>query len=241
MTTQSTRAAALTSILPVALVAWLRDAGRIQASLRRIQGAAQNTRSVTLPLAEARQAVVSTFIKDGFNITQAHSDLVTATRTIKESKDEELSYVVSATAAIAASGDGHTLVALSVDQQTVLHRATHDWFHLLWVVPLFPYATEYQTVVRSESTVDDPKFYGSFFSELDRVAASVKAESGAEFPDALQTLACASGISHTMNATWHACARSSRLQRRQVQGPPPRLPPELARTTARSGQGLEPV
>jgi hypothetical protein len=165
---------------------WLRDARRIQASLRRIQGAAQNTRSVTLPLAEARQAVVSTFIKDGFNITQAHSDLVTATRTIKESKDEELSYVVSATAAIAASGDGHTLVALSADQQTVLHRATHDWFHLLWVVPLFPYATEYQTVVRSESTVDDPKFYGSFFSELDRVAASVKAESGAEFPDALQ-------------------------------------------------------
>jgi hypothetical protein len=190
VTTQSTRAAALASILPVALVAALvagcATPDEYKHAFDESRALHQNTHSVTLPLAQARQAVVSTFIKDGFNITQAHSDLVTATRTIKDSKDEELSYVVSATAAIAASGDGHTLVALSANQQTVLHRATHDWFHLLWVVPLFPYATEYQTVVRSESTVDDTKFYGSFFSELDRVAASVKAESGAELPDALQ-------------------------------------------------------
>ena len=118
----------------------------------------RNTHTVQLPPTQARQAVVSTFIKNGFNITQAQPDLVTATRTIQDSQDAELSYVVNATAAIAPKDDADSLVSLSANQQTVLHRATHDWFHLLWVVPLFPYATEYQTVVRSESTVDDPKF-----------------------------------------------------------------------------------
>jgi hypothetical protein len=144
----------------------------------------QNTHAVALPFAQTRQAVVSTFIKDGFNISQAQPDLVTATRTIRDSKDEELSYVVSATAAIAPNDDAHTQVSLSANQQTVLHRATHDWFHLLWVVPLFPYATEYQTVVRSESTVEDHKVYGSFFSDLDKAAVSLKAANAAAVPDA---------------------------------------------------------
>jgi hypothetical protein len=48
----------------------------------------------------------------------------------------------------------------------ILHRATTTWWHLLWIIPIIPTGTEYQTLAIKEGNVTDPGFYTGFFNSL---------------------------------------------------------------------------
>ncbi|MGH8460926.1 MAG: hypothetical protein ACRESS_04920 [Stenotrophobium sp.] len=131
----------------------------------------------------AQGAVIGTYVKSGFTIKSAGQNVVTAERTIQDKGDTDVSYLITSSAVVAPLDADSSSVSLSASQQTVLHRKSYDWWHLLWIIPLFPVGTEYQTVVTSESTVDDPAFYTGFLNDLGKTLPPLKAaENGTPIP-----------------------------------------------------------
>lgn len=110
-------------------------------------------------------AVKEVFTRQGFTIKSADqkSGIITAVRNMPDKKDKEISYTIAATANISEVG-GETNVSLAASQQTVLHKATTTWWHLLWIIPIIPTGTEYQTLVINEGDVTDPATYTDFFN-----------------------------------------------------------------------------
>lgn len=121
------------------------------------------------PRPKVWDAVQKTLVKQGFLVQQADpsTGLIKATRDMEDPKNPLVSYVVNAVVTISPgqSADA-TEVRMAANQQTVLHRKWHDWWHLLWIVPVIPTGTEYQTVVTHEGDVKAPSFYGDFFDAL---------------------------------------------------------------------------
>lgn len=117
-------------------------------------------------------AVKEVFAKQGFVIKAADqkSGIISAAKNMADPKDEEISYAITATANITEIGD-ETNVSLAMSQQTVVHKKDRIWWHLLWIVPLFPIGTEYQTAVVNEGDVTDPKTYTDFFAAC-KIAAT---------------------------------------------------------------------
>jgi|GEM_PF-1633515 len=109
-----------------------------------------------------------TFIQQGFTVENADlkSGIIKAVRNLQDKEDVEISYNIHASADISEVGQNDTNVALSASQQTVLHRSTTTWWHLLWLLPIIPTGTEYQTLVIKEGTITEPAFYTDFFNTL---------------------------------------------------------------------------
>jgi hypothetical protein len=130
-----------------------------------------NSHSVSAPADLSFRTTKVVLVRQGFTIEQAdmNSGLIKAVRDLQDPDDQNVSYNITATADVtggAAGGD--TVVTLSASQQTVLHREWRDWWHLLWIIPLFPIGTEYQTVVTKEGNITDVAFYQDFFNQIDK-------------------------------------------------------------------------
>ncbi len=114
-----------------------------------------------------------TFIQQGFTIESAdlNSGIIKAVRDMQDKKDSEISYNIHVSTDISEVTGSETNVSVAASQQTILHRATTTWWHLLWIVPIIPTGTEYQTLVIKEGDVTDPVFYSDFFNSL-RIAVT---------------------------------------------------------------------
>ncbi len=113
------------------------------------------------------RAVRQTLVQQGFTIDDAGSSIgvVKAERNMQDSSDKEISYNIKASAYVSkAMVKNESSVTLAASQQTVLHRKWHTWWHLLWILPVLPTGTDYQTVVTKEGNVTDPAFYKDFFT-----------------------------------------------------------------------------
>jgi hypothetical protein len=108
------------------------------------------------------------FIQQGFTIESADlkSGIIKAVRNMQDKENSEISYNIHASADISEVAGAETTVSLAASQQTILHRATTAWWHLLWIVPIIPTGTEYQTLVVKEGNITDPGFYTDFFNSL---------------------------------------------------------------------------
>jgi len=133
-----------------------------------------NTDHYAVPAEKTFQAIKSTFVRQGFNIDQAdfHGGIIKATRNFKDSQNEEISFSITATADIETTDEG-SLVTLAASQQTILHRKVYEWWHLLWLIPLFPIGVDYQTVVTAEGNITEPKFYTDFFADVHKTLAKM--------------------------------------------------------------------
>lgn len=110
-------------------------------------------------------------VKQGFAIGDVDTavGIIKASRSLPDARDQNISYTVNTTVSVGSSGNADTSnVAVSANQQTILHRKTHTWWHLLGILPLFPTSTNYETTVTKEGDIGDPVFYSDFFSMLDR-------------------------------------------------------------------------
>jgi hypothetical protein len=127
----------------------------------------ENHYQFAVPVDKTFTAIKTTFVRQGFTIEQAdtRTGVLKAVRNFKDSENEEKSYNIIATADINATEEG-SLVTLAASQQTILHRTWHEWWHLLWLIPLFPISTEYQTVVTAEGNITEPSFYNDFFAAV---------------------------------------------------------------------------
>ena len=61
---------------------------------------------------------------------------------------------------------GTSSVAISATQKTLLHTKEHTWWHLLWIFPIIPTGTVYQTVNTGEGSVTDKAFYSNFYKQI---------------------------------------------------------------------------
>ena len=108
------------------------------------------------------------FIQQGFTIESADlkAGIIKAVRNMQDKENEEFSYNIHASLDISEEAGGQSIVSLAASQQTILHRATTTWWHLLWILPIIPTGTEYQTLPVKEGNITDPGFYTDFFNSL---------------------------------------------------------------------------
>jgi len=114
------------------------------------------------------KTVKQTFVQQGFTIESADmkSGIIKAVRDMQDKEEPEISYNIHASADISEVTGTEVNVSLAASQQTILHRATTTWWHLLWIIPIIPTGTEYQTLVIKEGNVTEPGFYTDFFNSL---------------------------------------------------------------------------
>jgi hypothetical protein len=118
--------------------------------------------------------VLEVLAQQGFLVQQADakSRIILATKEIRSKEDKDLSHTVTATLTLFSVSDQVTRVMVAANQTTNLHKKNYIWWHLLWLIPLFPIGTEYTTVVVDRDTVHSPQFYGDFFSGVKQVLDS---------------------------------------------------------------------
>lgn len=142
-----------------------------------------NSRTYNAPADQILRTVKQALVRQGFTIEHADAStgLIKATRNMQDGSDEDVSYNIHVSADVTESpSDKATVVTLAASQQTVLHREWHTWWHLLWLIPIFPTGTEYQTVVTQEGNVTDSAFYKDFFAAFDKSLPAPKTVSGIE-------------------------------------------------------------
>jgi hypothetical protein len=107
-------------------------------------------------------------IQQGFTIESADlkTGIIKAVRDMQDKEDKEYSYNIHASVDISEEVVAQSIVSLAASQQTVLHRSTTTWWHLLGILPIIPTGTEYQTLVVKEGNITDPGFYTDFFNSL---------------------------------------------------------------------------
>jgi hypothetical protein len=127
-----------------------------------------NSRSFAAPTDDVFRAVKITLLQRGFTIEQAdlQSGVIRALRSLEDPKDPKLAYLVTATVDISRSPGGDaTMVTASANEQTVLHKDSNKYYHLLGLVPI-PTGKDYQTIVRKEGTIGNPQLYKDFFDAV---------------------------------------------------------------------------
>ena len=114
------------------------------------------------------KSVKITLVQQGFTIEQADAanGLIKGARALQDPKDKKISYLVTTNLDVtgAPSGDA-TVVTASASQQTVLHKDSEKYFHLLGLVPI-PTGKDYQTIVRKEGNITDAGFYKDLFAAI---------------------------------------------------------------------------
>lgn len=112
--------------------------------------------------------VEKVLIDHGFTIEQDNysSGIISAKSSMIDPHDHSISYLLTTTVLITPLKHDETNVGIATLEQRVRHQETHSWWHLMGIIPLFPYATQYHTVVRRSGVIRDKKFYSNFFDAL---------------------------------------------------------------------------
>ena len=108
-------------------------------------------------------------VKQGFQIQKFDltSGTVTAERDYVDPEDKHKSYLIDVIVAVQDGvKKGTSSVAISATQNTLLHTKEHTWWHLLWIFPIIPTGTVYQTVNTGEGSVTDKAFYSNFYKQI---------------------------------------------------------------------------
>jgi hypothetical protein len=114
------------------------------------------------------KTVKITLVQQGFTIEQADAvnGLIKGARALQDPKDKKISYLVTASLHITGAPSGDTTVmTASASQQTVLHKDSEKYFHLLGLAPI-PTGKDYQTIVRKEGSITDAGFYKDLFAAI---------------------------------------------------------------------------
>jgi uncharacterized lipoprotein len=135
-----------------------------------------NAESIAAPIDMTWGAVLEVLSQQGFLIQQADakSRIILANREMRSTEDKDLSHTLTSTITLFPSGDQLTRVMVAANQTTELHKKSYTWWHLLWLIPIFPVGTEYTTVVVERDTVRSPQVYSDFFGAVKKVVEERK-------------------------------------------------------------------
>ena len=128
----------------------------------------QNQCAFSQPCDSVFKIAKQTFSQQGFTIESADikSGIIKAVRNMQDKENPEISYNIHVSADISEVVGSETTISLAASQQTILHRKSTTWWHLLWILPVIPTGTEYQTLVIKEGNITEPGFYIDFFNSL---------------------------------------------------------------------------
>jgi hypothetical protein len=147
-------------------------------SSEQIQG---NTESISSSEDRTWAASLRVLSQQGFMVRSADkaNAIILADREMTDQNDKDISYQITSTVTFVPLGQGITQVSLAANQTTELHRKEYVCWHLLWLIPLFPIGSEYNSVVTQRGTVQNPEFYAGFFDNLkvllkDKTANGIK-------------------------------------------------------------------
>ncbi len=165
------------AVLVVAVVSGCASPTGHQAAFSDKTALVGNIRQLDFTKSQAIRVSEQELIHRGFTIDNAdlNAGLIKATRNFQDTAVPEQSYIVTASVYAFESGPESCTVTLSASQQTILHREWKTWWHLLWLIPIFPTGTEYQTVVTREGNITDPGVYANFFSAITIAGENLKA------------------------------------------------------------------
>jgi len=127
-----------------------------------------NTHVFQHELKATRHAVVATLTRRGFHITHNTAHQINAKKSEKASSSSNKTYKVKTQTSLAKLKKHKTRITLVAGQKTVLHQTTHTWFHLLFLIPIFPTGTHHSTHVTNAGTIQKEHFYTSFFNAVSK-------------------------------------------------------------------------
>ena len=138
-----------------------------------------NSDSIPFTMDVTWGSVLEVMAERGWLMQQADtkSHVILATREIRDEYDKTLSHSLSATVTLVSVSEQITHVIAAANETTELHKKSHDWWHLLWLIPIFPTGTEYTTVVVNRDTVHNPQLYKDFFDAVTKKCNEKKAVS----------------------------------------------------------------
>ncbi len=127
-----------------------------------------NTESIAGTEERTWGATLQVLSQQGFMVRSADkaNSIILADREMTDQNDKNTSYQITSTVTLVPLGTNITQVSIAANQTTEFHRKQYVWWHLLWMIPLFPVGSEYTTVVTHRGTVDNPEFYSGFFNNL---------------------------------------------------------------------------
>jgi hypothetical protein len=114
------------------------------------------------------RTVKVTLVQQGFTVEQVDvgTGLIKAVRSLQDPKKSDYAYLITTTVDITGQPSGKsTTVTIAASQQTVLHKDSEKYFHLLGLVPI-PSGRVHQTVVTKEGNIDKAAFYSDFFAAV---------------------------------------------------------------------------
>jgi hypothetical protein len=152
---------------------------------------AGNSRRFSATPDQIFKTVKITLVQQGFTIeqTDAANGLIKGVRALEDQKNKKISYLITTSVDVtgAPSGDA-TVVTASASQQTVLHKDSEKYFHLLGLVPI-PTGKDYQTIVRKEGNITDASFYRDLFAAVESNLPKAPAVATFAAPAAVTTVA----------------------------------------------------
>jgi hypothetical protein len=130
------------------------------------------------------KTVKITLVQQGFTIETADNanGLIKAVRAFEDPKAKKVSYLVTTSMDVTGSPSGDaTIVTASASQQTVLHKDSEKYYHLLGLVPI-PTGKDYQTIVRKEGNITDAAFYNDLFAAILKNLPAVPVAAAVAYP-----------------------------------------------------------
>jgi hypothetical protein len=117
---------------------------------------------------ETSRAIQVTLRQRGLTVQGgSYSGRIEAVRSADDPKDKNLTDVLSVTATIKdAAASGHSIVALTARQRTLLHDERHHWTTADIIIPI-PTSTQYKEVVKQDRSVDDPTFFRDLYAAIE--------------------------------------------------------------------------
>jgi hypothetical protein len=180
-----------------------------------------NSHTFAAPADQAFRTVKITLVQQGFTIEQADiaNGLIKAARTFEDPKQTKYSYLVTTSVDVTGTPSGtESVVTMSAGQQTILHKDSEKYFHLLGLVPI-PTGKVYQTIVTKEGNVIDKSFYVDFFADVGRnialyAAAEAKAAEAkaAEAAKVAEAKAAEAKLAEAMAAEARAAEAQAKIQ-----------------------------
>lgn len=127
-----------------------------------------NTESIAAAQDKTWVATLQVLSQQGFMVRSADKEnaIILADREMSDENDKNTSYQITSTITLVPLGNNITKVSFAANQTTEFHRKEYVWWHLLWIIPLFPVGSEYTTAVTHRGTVDNQEFYKGFFDNL---------------------------------------------------------------------------
>jgi hypothetical protein len=129
-----------------------------------------NSREFDAAADQTFRTVKVTLVQQGFTIEQVDlaTGLIKAVRSLQDPNKSAYAYLITVSVDVTAQPSGKaTTVSVAASQQTVLHKDSEKYFHLLGLVPI-PTGREHQTVVTKEGNIDKAAFYNDFFTSIQK-------------------------------------------------------------------------